>query len=134
MEHELEAVAPAPAAPVIAAPAAVGGGPPLASALTPTRVLALQRTVGNRATSAILARAPAAGPGDFGVAGGVPVSSGSVTAAKEGADKVNVKAPLVTLDGSAWLKKDRELGSTAYIGDRPEPRVLRARRGLPPRR
>ena len=23
---------------------------------------------------------------------------------------------MVTMDGSAWLKKDRELGSTAYIG------------------
>ena len=76
----------------------------------------LQRTIGNRATSAILARAPAAGAGDFGVTGGVPVSSGSVIASKEGADKVNVKAPLVTLDGAAWLKKDRELGTSAYIG------------------
>ena len=112
MEHEHEA----PAAPVVAAPAAVGAGPPLASALTPARVLALQRTIGNRATGAILARAPAAGAGDFGVSGGVPVSSGSVIASKEGEDKVNVKAPLVTLDGAAWLKKDRELGTSAYIG------------------
>ena len=116
MEHEHEAAAPAPAAPVVAAPAAAGAGPPLTSALTPARVLALQRTIGNRATGAILARAPAAGAGDFGVSGGVPVSSGSVIASKEGADKVNVKAPLVTLDGAAWLKKDRELGTSAYIG------------------
>jgi hypothetical protein len=115
VEHEHEAAAPAPAAPVVAAPAAVGAGPPLATALTPARVLALQRTIGNRATGAILARVPAAGAGDFGVSGGVPVSSGNVTVAKNG-DKVKIKSPTVTMDGSAWLKKDRELGSTAYIG------------------
>ena len=77
--------------------------------------------------SAILARAPAAGAGDFGVAGGVPVSSGIGDGGQEGGDKVKIKAPTVTMDGSAWLKKDRELGTTAYIGDRPEPRVARSR-------
>ena len=119
MEHEHEVVAaPSPAAPVAATPAAVGAGPALLGALSPARVIALQRTIGNRATSAILARAPAAGAGDFGVAGGVPVSSGTVTAAKEGADKVKIKAPTVTMDGSAWLKQDRELGSTAYAAAR----------------
>ncbi len=116
MENEHEVVAaPSPAAPVAASPAAVGAGPALLGALSPARVIALQRTIGNRATSAILARAPAAGPGDFGVAGGVPVSSGNVTVAKNG-DKVKIKSPTVTMDGSAWLKQDRELGSTAYIG------------------
>lgn len=42
-----------------------------------------------------------------------PVPAGPAAAS---ADKVKVKAPQVTMDGSAWLKPDRELGTTAYIG------------------
>ena len=118
MEHEHEPVAPAPAlAP--ASPASASGSSPH-GALTPARVVALQRTVGNRAVGAILARekpepTPAAGPGDFGFSGGTPSASGATTAAPNGADKVKALAPKVTLDGQAWLKEGKTIG-TAYVG------------------
>jgi hypothetical protein len=118
VEREHEPVAPAPAlAQVVAAPYA---GPSLIGALTPARVLSLQRTVGNRAVGAILARekpepTPAAGPGDFGVSGGTPAASGTTTAAPNGPDKVRALAPKVTLDGQAWLKEGKTIG-TAYVG------------------
>ncbi len=119
MEREHEPVAPSPA-PSVAAPSSAG--PSLIGALTPARVLALQRTVGNQAVTALLARddvttpTPVTGAGDFGHSGGAPVSSGSVTATPNGSDKVRVQAPSVALDGEAWLKKDKALGGTAYIG------------------
>ncbi len=119
MEREHESVAPSPA-PSVAAPASAG--PSLIGALTPARVLALQRTVGNQAVTALLSRddvptpTPVTGAGDFGHSGGAPVSSGSVTATPNGSDKVRVQAPSVALDGEAWLKKDKTLGTTAYIG------------------
>ena len=81
MERELEPVAPSPA-PSVAAPASAQG-PSLVGALTPARVLALQRTAGNQAVTALLMRdeaaapTPAAGPGDFGTSGGAPTSSGT---------------------------------------------------------
>jgi hypothetical protein len=70
---------------------------------------------------AILARekpepTPAAGPGDFGVSGGVPVASGTTTASANGKDKVRALAPKVTLDGKAWLKEGKTLGTSAYLG------------------
>jgi hypothetical protein len=120
VERELESVAPSPA-PAVATHASASG-PSLAGALTPARVLALQRTAGNQAVTALLMRdeaatpTPVSGPGDFGHSGGVPTSSGSVTASPNGSDKVRVKAPNVTLDGEAWLKQDKTLGGTAYIG------------------
>ena len=117
MEREHEAPSPVP----VAAPAAVGAapGPSLFGALTPARVLALQRTVGNQAVTALLARqdktpTPAAGPADFGFSGGVPVGSGNATASPNG-DKVKALAPKVTLDGKAWLKEGKTIGS-AYVG------------------
>jgi hypothetical protein len=118
VEREPEALAPVP----VATPAAVGAtpGPSLIGALTPARVLALQRTAGNRAVNAILARdkpepSPAAGPGDFGFSGGVPVGSGNATASPNGTDKVRALAPKVTIDGKAWLKEGKTIGS-AYVG------------------
>jgi hypothetical protein len=120
VERELESVAPSPA-PSVAAPASAAG-PSLSAALTPARVLALQRTAGNQAVTALLSRdeaaapTPAGGPGDFGHSGGAPTSSGSVTATPNGSDKVRVQAPAVTLDGEAWLKDGKTLGGTAYIG------------------
>jgi hypothetical protein len=59
---------------------------------------------------------PVSGRGDFGHSGGVPTSSGNVTATPNGSDKVRVQAPSVALDGEAWLKKDKTIGGTAYIG------------------
>jgi hypothetical protein len=119
LEHELEpAVSPpvsAPAAHATAVPLT-----PLLGALSPARVIALQRTVGNRAVSALLQRddaqkTPAAGPGDFGVSGGVPTGQGTSTASPNG-DKVRALGPRVTLDGEAWLKEGKQLGTTAYFG------------------
>jgi hypothetical protein len=117
-EHE-----PAPSPPV-ALPAAAGGaaGPLLGGALTPARVLALQRTAGNRAVSALLmrddaaAKTPVAGPGDLGVSGGVPAGVGNTTAMPSTGDRVTAKAPKVTLDGEAWVKDGKELGGSAYFG------------------
>jgi hypothetical protein len=120
LEHELEpAVSPpvsAPAAHATAAPLT-----PLLGALSPARVIALQRTVGNRAVSALLQRddtqkTPAAGPGDFGVSGGVPSGQGTSTASPAANNKVRALGPRVTLDGEAWLKEGKQLGTTAYFG------------------
>ncbi len=120
MEHEREVapVVPAAAGP---SPAALAPSPSFALGLSPARVLALQRTAGNRAVSALLARddkpkTPVTGPGDFGFKGGVPVSSGTTTAAPSGADKVTAKAPNVVMEGEAWLKDGKQLGTAAYLG------------------
>ncbi len=78
----------------------------------------MQRTAGNRATTAMLMRVdktPAAGPADFGFSGGVPVATGNSTAMANGADKVKALAPKVTIDGKVWLKDDKTIGS-AYVG------------------
>lgn len=119
MQHELEpAVSPpvsAPAAHATAAPLT-----PLLGALSPARVIALQRTVGNRAVSALLQRddtpkTQAAGPGDFGVSGGVPSGSGTATASPAG-NMVTAKSAKVTLDGEAWLQDGKTLDQSAYFG------------------
>jgi hypothetical protein len=121
LEHELEPAA-APAAP-IAAPATAGAGPPLAIglALTPARVLALQRTAGNRAVANLLQRddtpkTPVAGAGDFGVSGGVPVATGTTRVFPDADNTVTIQAPRVELDGQAWVKDGKELGGSAYLG------------------
>ena len=99
----------------VAAPAP---GPSLITALTPDRILALQRTVGNRAVTALLSRDDARAhgrgrPGDSG-SGGVPASSGSVTATPKGGDKVRVKAP--TSSSTARRGSRRARSRSAYIG------------------
>jgi len=119
LEHELEtAVSP----PVATPSAAASSAPltPLLGALSPARVIALQRTVGNRAVSALLQRddtqkTPAAGPGDFGVSGGVPSGSGTATAFPAG-NLVTAKSAKVTLDGEAWLQDGKTLEQSAYFG------------------
>jgi hypothetical protein len=120
LEHELEpAVSPpvsAPAAPATAAPLT-----PLLGALSPARVIALQRTVGNRAVSALLQRddtqkTPAAGPGDFGVTGGVPTGGGTATASPGPNNTVTAKSAKVTIDGEAWLQDGKTLEQSAYFG------------------
>ncbi len=93
----------------------LGGG------LSPARVLALQRTAGNRAVSALLQRddtpkTPVTGAADFGVSGGVPAGQGTTTALPGTGDTVTAKGPKVTLDGEAWLKDGKELGASAYFG------------------
>ncbi len=120
MEHEHEpAVGPPVSAPAAYAPAAPLT--PLLGALSPARVIALQRTVGNRAVSALLQRddtqpTPAAGPGDFGVSGGVPTGQGTSTASPGAGNTVTAKGPRVTLDGEAWLQDGKQLGTSAYFG------------------
>ena len=56
------------------------------------------------------------GPGDFGFKGGVPAPSGTTTAAPNGPDRVTAKAPNVVMEGEAWLKEGKELGTSAYFG------------------
>jgi len=120
LEHELEpAVSPpvsAPAAHATALPLT-----PLLGALSPARVIALQRTVGNRAVSALLQRddtqkTQAAGPGDFGVSGGVPSGAGTATASPGANNTVTAKSAKVTLDGEAWLQDGKTLDQSAYFG------------------
>jgi hypothetical protein len=119
LEHELETAV----SPSVAAPAAMAGSAPLTpllGALSPAGVIALQRTVGNHAVSALLQRddtqkAPASGPGDFGVSGGVPSGAGTATASPGANNMVTAKSAKVTIDGEAWLQKDKTIGS-AYFG------------------
>jgi hypothetical protein len=119
LEHELETAV----SPPVAAPAGVAASAPLTpllGALSPARVIALQRTVGNRAVSALLQRddtqkTPASGPGDFGVSGGVPTGAGTATASPGNNHTVTAKSAKVTIDGEAWLQKDKTIGS-AYFG------------------
>ena len=140
MESEPQAAAPEPA--VVAAETAVLADAPAALAALPVRtaaraadalraagappldppaVLALQRTAGNLAVSRLLGRqekerTPAGGPGDFGSSGGEPKSSGTTTVAKMGADKVEIVSPDVTFDAEVWLKEDKKLEGSAYLG------------------
>jgi hypothetical protein len=120
LEHELETAV----SPPVNQPAAIATGVPLMpllGALSPARVIALQRTVGNRAVSALLQRddtqkTQAAGPGDFGVSGGVPSGAGTATASPGGNNTVTAKSAKVTLDGDAWLQDGKTLDTSAYFG------------------
>ncbi len=121
LDHELETAV----SPPVSAPTAISAGSapltPLLGALSPARVIALQRTVGNRAVSALLQRddaqkTHAGGPGDFGVSGGVPSGSGTATASPGGGNTVTAKSAKVTLDGEAWLLDGKQLGTSAYFG------------------
>jgi hypothetical protein len=85
---------------------------------TPAAVLALQRAAGNAAVSNLLQRqdkTPVSGPGDFGVEGGDPKSTGSATVSPSGNDAMIV-APDVTFSGKVWLNEDKTLEGTGQVG------------------
>jgi len=85
-------------------------------------VLALQRSAGNAAVTAMLAReekekTPVSGPGDFGVSGGAPQVSGSATAKPDGADHVRAESPDVKFEpAEVWLKEGKTLGGSQNFG------------------
>jgi hypothetical protein len=116
----------------VAAPAAApafGGAVPLgpvASPMTPGRVLALQRAAGNKAVTTMLQRdeatataekTPVTGPGDFGVSGGAPQVSGSATAKPDGTEFVRAESPDVKYEpAKVWLKEGKTLGGSQNFG------------------
>jgi hypothetical protein len=117
----------APAAPVAQGPIAAGLG--LGSAAignAPVRprsaaaVLALQRAAGNQAVSNLLQRdgdkTPVTGPGDFGVEGGEPKSSGTSVVSPGKPETARIVSPDVTFSAKAWLNDDKKLDGTAYLG------------------
>jgi hypothetical protein len=114
------------AGPVAAGPAAGGLGlGSLASGNAPVRptspaaVLALQRAAGNGAVANLLQRqdkTPVTGPGDFGVSGGDPKSSGVAQVSPAGGEKAKIVSPDVSFSGSVWVNDDKTLGGTAYLG------------------
>jgi hypothetical protein len=121
---QAETAAPA-AAPAVGAGAAPLGFGALAGPMTPSRVLAMQRSAGNRAVTAMLQRqeeatkekTPVAGPGDFGISGGAPQVSGSATAKPDGADLVRAESPDVKYEpAKVWLKEGKELGGSQNFG------------------
>jgi hypothetical protein len=131
MEPE-RAAAPEPPAPVAAPAVAPAAGPSgglglgsLASATAPPRptspsaVLALQRAAGNSAVANLLQREDktnASGPGDFGVSGGEPKSSGVSQVSPVGDDKAKIVSPDVAFSGSVWLNDDKTLEQSANVG------------------
>jgi len=106
-----------------AAPAVAGGVPlgPVAGPLTPGRVLAMQRSAGNQAVTAMLQRdeqekTPVTGAGDFGVSGGDPQTSGTVTARPDG-DGVRAESPDVKYQpAKVWLQEGKTLGGSQNFG------------------
>jgi len=106
-----------------AAPAVAGAAPlgPVAGPLTPGRVLAMQRGAGNQAVTAMLQRqekekTPVSGAGDFGVSGGEPQSSGTVTARPDG-DGVRAESPDVKYQpAKVWLQEGKSLGGSQNFG------------------
>ena len=113
------------AAPAAAGAAPRGAGPSLYAAgagpLTPGRVLAMQRSAGNQAVTAMLQRedqekTPVAGPGDFGVSGGEPQVGGAVTAKPDG-DGVRAESPDVKYTpAKVWLQEGKTLGGSQNFG------------------
>ncbi len=113
------------AAPAAAGAAPRGAGPSLYAAgagpLTPGRVLAMQRSAGNQAVTAMLQRqdqekTPVAGPGDFGVSGGEPQVGGAVTAKADG-DGVRAESPDVKYTpAKVWLQEGKTLGGSQNFG------------------
>ena len=89
--------------------------------MTPARVLALQRSAGNAAVTAMLQRqekekTPVAGPGDFGVSGGAPQVGGTVTAKPDG-DGVRAESPDVKYEpAKVWLQEGKTLGGSQNFG------------------
>jgi hypothetical protein len=106
-----------------AAPAAAGAAPvgSLSGPMTPARVLAMQRSAGNQAVTAMLQRqeqekTPVAGAGDFGISGGEPQSAGTVTATPVG-DGVRALAPDVKYQpAKVWLQEGKTLGGSQNFG------------------
>ena len=85
---------------------------------TPAAVLALQRAAGNAAVSNLLQRqdkTPVSGPGDFGVEGGDPKSTGNATVSPDGND-AKIVAPDVTFSGKVWLEENKTLEGTGQVG------------------
>ena len=125
MESEHAAVPQAEAAAPVAAPAMGGALPlglgPVSAPLTPARVLALQRSAGNAAVTAMLQReekekTPVAGAGDFGVSGGAPQVGGTVTAKPDG-DGVRAESPDVKYEpAKVWLQEGKTLGGSQNFG------------------
>ena len=120
-------MAPAPQTAAAAGPVSAGLG--LGSAAignAPVRpasaaaVLALQRSAGNQAVSNLLQRddekTPVTGPGDFGVSGGEPQTSGTVTAKPDG-DGVRAESPDVKYQpAKVWLQDGKTLGGSQNFG------------------
>ena len=125
MESEHAAVPQAETAAPVAAPAMGGAMPlglgPVSAPMTPARVLALQRSAGNAAVTAMLAReekekTPVTGPGDFGVSGGAPQVGGTVTAKPEG-EGVRAESPDVKYQtAKVWLQEGKTLGGSQNFG------------------
>ena len=94
---------------------------PVAGPLTPARVLAMQRSAGNQAVTAMLQRedqekTPVAGPGTSGVSGGEPQVGGSVTAKPDG-DGVRAESPDVKYKpAKVWLQEGKTLGGSQNFG------------------
>jgi hypothetical protein len=120
-------VAPPQAAPVAHGPVAAGLGLGSAAAgnapvrpTSPAAVLALQRAAGNQAVSNLLQRegekTPVAGPGDFGVEGGDPKSTGTSTVSPGEADKARIVSPDVKFSGKVWINEDKTLEGTGQVG------------------
>jgi hypothetical protein len=118
---------PVAAAPMAQGPIAAGLGlGSLASgnapvrASSPSAVLALQRAAGNQAVANLLQRqekerTEVSGPGDFGVAGGEPKSSGNVQVTPAG-DKARIQSPDVKFSAKVWRNDDKKLEQSAYVG------------------
>jgi hypothetical protein len=116
------------AAPAVGAAAPVGLGlglGALAGPMTPARVLAMQRSAGNSAVTALLQRqeeatkekTPVAGPGDFGVSGGEPQVSGNATAKPDGTEFVRAESPDVKYTpAKVWLQEGKTLGGSQNFG------------------
>jgi hypothetical protein len=119
--------APGAAGPIAAGPVSSGFGPVGAGfGNTPVRaasaahVLALQRAAGNQAVSNLLQRdgekTAVSGPGDFGVEGGEPKSSGNTAVTPGKPEYARIQSPDVAFSGKVWLQDDKKLDGTAYVG------------------
>jgi hypothetical protein len=121
--------APAGVGPVVAGPSPPGLGlGSLTSGNAPVRpvtaaaVLALQRAAGNQAVANLLQRqettkTPVTGPGDFGVEGGEPKSSGTSTVSPKGSGEARIQAPDVTFSAKVWVGKDKTVeGQPTVVG------------------
>ena len=115
-----EAAAPS-AAPAVGGPLPLG---PISAPMTPARVLAMQRSAGNTAVTAMLqrqeatkAKTPVTGAGDFGISGGAPQVSGTATAKPDGTEYVRAESPDVKYEtAKVWLKEGKELGGSQNFG------------------
>ena len=126
MESEHAAVPQAEAAAPVAAPVTGGAMPlglgPVSAPMTPARVLAMQRSAGNAAVTAMLQRdekekTPVTGPGDFGVSGGAPQVGGTVTAKPDGSEHVRAESPDVKYEpAKVWLQEGKTLGGSQNFG------------------